>query len=164
MRALTFWCARGARWVLLGLCLWSLIGCGKTPPPPINVQVFQNWQLKPGDRIAGYAVTGGLGDISIDLRGQAIYAPFAGEVQRDAQGCLFYSSAEVPAYLFRLCGVNRGQWWHGRPAVGPVPAGAPLGHATTLHFAALRRQADGKWAIVEPDQTLIARLLKPPQS
>jgi hypothetical protein len=161
MRALTFWCARA---VSIGLGLLSLTACGQSPPPLVNIQVFQNWQLKPGDRIAGYAVTGGLGDISIDLRGQAIYAPFAGEVQRDARGCLFYSSAEVPAYLFRLCGVSDGPWWNGRPTVGPVKAGAQLGQATTLQFAALRRQSDGKWAIVEPDQTLIARLLKPPRS
>jgi hypothetical protein len=172
MRDLISWCIKD--WWIKALPIAGLIplitSCGHTPPPPqIKVQVFQDWQLKPGDRLAGYAVTGGLGDISIDVQGQAIYAPFKGETQRDAQGCLFYSSPEVPSYLFRLCGVT-GRAWLGLDIpplnqlhLGAVKAGETLGYATTLQFATLRKQTNGKWAIVEPDKSLIETLLKPPQ-
>jgi hypothetical protein len=172
MPDLTSWCIKA--WCVKALSIALLIplvtSCGNTPPPPqIKVQVFQDWQLKPGDRLAGYAVTGGLGDISIDVQGQAIYAPFTGETQQDAQGCLFYSSPEVPSYLFRLCGVT-GRAWFGldlgplnRLRLGFVRSGETLGYATTLQFATLRKQTNGKWAIVEPDKSLIETLLKPPK-
>lgn len=43
-----------------------------TPQPvaeqPLDVQLFQSWELQTGDAVAGYRVTGGLGDISIALR------------------------------------------------------------------------------------------------
>ncbi len=165
MRDLTSWCVRSG-WLVL--CVPLFTAC--TPPPPlIKVQVFQDWQLKPGDRLAGYTVTGGLGDISIAVQGQAIYAPFKGETQRDARGCLFYSSPEVPSYLFRLCGLTGRTWFDldipplNRLRLGSVKAGDALGHATTLQFATLRKQTNGKWAIVEPDKSLIEMLLKPPQ-
>ncbi len=168
MRDLTSWCIK-VTLPIVGLMPF-VTSCGNSPPPPqIKVQVFQDWQLKPGDRLAGYTVTGGLGDISIDVQGQAIYAPFNGETQRDAQGCLFYRSPELPAYLFRLCGVT-GRAWLGldipplnQLRLGPVKAGDTLGYATTLQFATLRKQTNGKWAIVEPDKSLIETLLKPPQ-
>jgi hypothetical protein len=165
-------CTKAAK-VIKALLVLGLIplatSCNNAPPPPlIKVQVFQDWQLKPGDRLAGYAVTGGLGDITIDVQGQAIYAPFKGETQRDAQGCLFYSSPEVPSYLFRLCGMT-GRAWFGldipplnRLRLGAVKPGEILGYATTLQFATLRKQTNGKWAIVEPDKSLIETLLKPP--
>jgi hypothetical protein len=171
MRDLISWCIR-LRWRPTGaIGLWLLLtGCGSDPANhQIKVQVFQDWQLKPGDRLAGYQVTGGLGDISIDVHGQPIYAPFNGETQQDAQGCLFYSSPELPAYLFRLCGVT-GRAWFGlnlgplnQLRLGPVRVGESLGDATTLQFATLRKQTNGKWAIVEPDKSFIESLLKPPQ-
>jgi hypothetical protein len=172
MRDLTSWCVKswGRKVRSIAWLIPLLTSCGHTaPPPPIKVQVFQDWQLKPGDRLAGYVVTGGLGDISIAVQGQAIYAPFTGETQKDAQGCLFYSSPEVPSYLFRLCGLTGRAWFDldipplNQLRLGPVKAGEALGHATTLQFATLRKQTNGKWAIVEPDKSLIETLLKPPK-
>jgi hypothetical protein len=170
MRDLTSLCIKAIKSLSIAGLIPCLISCGNPPPPPpIKVQVFQDWQLKPGDRLAGYQVTGGLGDISIDVQGQAIYAPFNGEIQRDAPGCLFYSSPEVPSYLFRLCGMT-GRAWFGldipplnRLRLGSVRSGETLGYATTLQFATLRKQTNGKWAIVEPDKSLIETLLKPPK-
>ena len=40
---------------------------------PIEVQIYQNWELQPGDAVAGYSVMGGLGDISITLNGNTVY-------------------------------------------------------------------------------------------
>jgi hypothetical protein len=168
MPDLISWCIKRLPIVL---CLPLFTACTPVPPPPpLKIQVFQDWQLKPGDRLAGYTVTGGLGDISIDVQDRAIYAPFTGETQQDQQGrCLFYSSPEVPAYLFRLCGMT-GRSWFGlnlgplnQLHLGSVKAGETLGYATNLQFATLRKQTNGKWAIVEPDKSLIETLLKPPQ-
>jgi hypothetical protein len=155
--------------------LWALVGClcsnvllsscaSPSSEQKIEVNVSQTWQLQPGDRIAGHAVTGGLGDISIELAtdgwallmgGRAVYAPFPGEIRMDARQCLFYTSGEVPAYMFRLCGLSPAQ-------LGNVRAGQPIGRGKMLQFATLRQQPDGKWAIVEPDKTFIEKLLKAP--
>lgn len=171
MRDSTFCCSRGALLSLLSSLLSGLLlSCGKPPADhAVTIQVFQDWQLKPGDQIAGYAVVGGLGDIAIDIRGGALYAPFPGEARQDKQGCLFYSSAELPAYRFRLCGVYGGGWLGryiprlNRLRLGSVAQGDTLGHANIVHFATLRKQPNGQWAIVEPDKTLIKRLLTPPE-
>jgi len=45
--------------------------------------------------------------------------------------------------------------------VGAVQQGNTLGSADYLQFATLRRQPDGKWAIVEPASDILERLLKP---
>lgn len=182
MPDLTFCCTKLCAGTTVGsvpkvivLCLLPLLllGCGHPQAKQrLRPQVFQDWQLQAGDQIAGYAVTGGLGDISIDVQGQAIYAPFSGEATLGDSGCLFYRSAEVPAYMFRLCGVY-GRDWFGLPVgwvgwwyplrLGPVNAGQVLGYANTLQFATLRKQPNGTWALVEPDQSFIQTLLKPPQ-
>ncbi|MBE9031067.1 hypothetical protein IQ266_15135 [filamentous cyanobacterium LEGE 11480] len=168
MPGLISWCSKTTSILLLTVGL-----CSCSPPKSnhkITIQVFQDWQLKPGDKIAGYAVTGGLGDISIDVQGQTIYAPFDGVAKTDKQGCLFYRSAEIPAYMFRLCGISGGGWigqtlgQFRQLQLGPIKSGAVLGHAKTLQFATLRKQTNGKWAIVEPDKSFIESLLKPPQN
>jgi hypothetical protein len=166
MRGIASWSvSQRSLWLLWPLWLTS---CTAAPPPEqtINITVSQDWQLQPGDQIAGYSVTGGLGDISIDLSPatffnleiggrKAVYAPFAGEVRIDKRNCLYYTAAEVPAYMFRLCGLTS-------PKLGSIKAGQPLGHTKALQFATLRQQPNGKWAIVEPDQTFIEKLLKAP--
>jgi hypothetical protein len=176
MPDLISWCtnAWATNWATKAIGCSLLIlqfGCSQfKPSPAIQPQVLQDWQLQPGDRIAGYTVTGGLGDISIALQGQAIYAPFVGEVQQDKQGCLFYRSAELPAYMFRLCGVD-GDGWFGinfapwnHLRLGKIRAGEVIGYAHMLQFATLRQQSNGQWAIVEPDKSLIETLLRPPPS
>ncbi len=120
------------------------------------VQIQQAWELQPGDAIAGHPVAGSLGDISIELDGAKVYAPFDGLVQPNNVGeCVIFSSPDVPAYLFRLCGI-------GRPRLGEIKQGQVIGAANYLQFAALRRQPDGKWAMVEPASDILQRTLTQP--
>jgi hypothetical protein len=167
MPGMTSWCSSNNKWCLL-LCL--IAGCSTAPTPDqkIEVNVAQNWQLQAGSTIdtdAAYRVTSGLGDIAIQLSDgienpwqigyRSVYAPFAGEVRIDSRRCLFYMAAEIPAYTFRLCGLTAVK-------LGKIAAGEPIGHGRSLQFATLRKQPNGKWAIVEPDQTFIKKLLKAP--
>jgi hypothetical protein len=133
------------------------------PDQTITINISQDWQLHPGDTIAGHHVAGGLGDISIELKsggrlnlgGTAVYAPFAGKVRIDQRQCLYYSAAAMPNQMLRLCGLRSRR-------LGSVAAAQPIGHGTTLQLATLRQQPNRKWAIVEPDKTLIEKLLKAP--
>jgi hypothetical protein len=144
------------RRLALGL-LFALLtaGCSRqAPPAPRVLQIQQTWELQPGDRVAGHRVAGGLGDISIELKGDSVYAPAPGLVQPNVAGCVVFSSADIPAYLFRLCGLSR-------PKLGEVQQGEAIGAGNYLEFAALRRQPDGKWAMVEPSTRILERTLKP---
>jgi len=101
-------------------------------------------------------VVAGLGDISIDLKGDSAYAPFGGRVQplkSDAKNCIAFSSPEVPAYLFRLCGLQNLK-------LGEVEQGDVIGSGAYLHFATLRKQTDGTWAMVEPAHDILERILR----
>ena len=154
MLAISFGCVR-ARLIHSGISLFLIGGCTSQPSDqqPIDIKLFQKWELQPGDTIAGYKVLGGLGDISIALKGSPAYAPFDGEAQIDKQGCVFFSTAEIPAYKFRLCGLNA-------PQLGKLRQGDPIGRGDTMQFAALRKQPDGTWAIVEPAKNILERTLK----
>ncbi|MBW4692419.1 MAG: hypothetical protein KME27_11705 [Lyngbya sp. HA4199-MV5] len=141
----------------VGLLVATLlpIGCTKAPSPesPLNIKLYQSWELQPGDKIADRAVLGGLGDIAIALDGNQVYAPFDGLAQLDNRRCLIFSSPDVPAYLFRLCGLKE-------PRLGDVKQGEAIGKGDLLLFAALRKQPNGTWAIVEPAKAILERLLK----
>ncbi len=153
------WRIRGL-WGRLGFLLALTLGFGgcqgATPPAPRQVKVQQSWELQPGSMVAGFRIAASLGDISIDMAGSPVRAPFGGEVELAAisPDCVFFSSAEVPAYLFRYCGLRR-------PQLGAVKPGQPIGSAEVLHFATLRRQPDGTWAIVEPSSNVLERSLLP---
>ncbi len=136
--------------------LLGLVSCSGTPvaDPPLEIKISQTWELQPGDSIQGHTVLGGLGDISVALNGHPVYAPFAGTARRDLRNCLLLSSPDVPAYLFRFCGLSQ-------PRYGAVEQGDSIGTATNLQFAALRKQADGTWAIVEPSKQILERTLTP---
>ena len=108
---------------------------------PLDVPLSQKWELQPGDAVAGYPVTGSLGDISIALNGNKIYAPYDGRLQPNKPGCVVFSSTDVPNYLLRLCGVNK-------PQFGQRLAGEAIGTADTLQFAVLNKRPDGLWALV----------------
>lgn len=149
-------------WSKLGfwVALVGLITAGCWPTPrssePVRIiQVEQTWQLQPGDAIGDYRIAAGLGDISIELAGGKVYAPFEGRVQPNVPDCVLFSSPEVPAYLFRLCGLRQ-------PRLGPVKQGQTIGSGQYLHFAALRKLPEGTWTIVEPSRSILERLLKPP--
>jgi len=143
------------RWVVPAIAGLLLVSCNRPVEPPIDLKLFQQWQFQPGDMIAGRRLLGGLGDLSIELKGKPIYAPFTGKVQPTTKaGCVVFSSSELPAYSFRLCGLDQ-------PKTGPLQKGEEIGSGAILQFAALRKQPNGKWAIVEPSVSMLERTLKP---
>jgi hypothetical protein len=130
-------------------------GCNPSPSQPTikDLPLYQTWELHPGSQVGGYTVTGGLGDISIVLNGNSVYAPSEGDAYLDKRGCVYFAGADTPAYMFRFCGLRS-------PKLGHLQAGQAIGSADTLQFAALLKQSDGKWALVEPDKSLLERTLK----
>ena len=136
----------------LALSMFTACDRASNPDETINLNLYQKWQLQPGDKVAGFPVVSGLGDVSIELNGKSVYAPFEGKAQKDQRNCLIFSSPDVPAYLFRLCGISN-------PRLGDSNQGDALGSGTVLHFATLRKQPDGTWAIVEPSKPMIERIL-----
>lgn len=141
----------------IGLCIGLLLtGCNLSSqsPPAVSIRLYQQWELQPGDTIGGRQVLGGLGDISIALNGSNTYAPFAGKTQLDQRRCVLFSSPQVPAYLFRLCGLPS-------PNLGELNQGDIIGSGESLQFATLRKQPNGTWAIVEPAKSLLEKILNP---
>ncbi|MBD2076111.1 hypothetical protein H6F86_19990 [Phormidium sp. FACHB-592] len=140
---------------LLVATLLLPLGCAKSPSDEalLKIKLYQNWELQPGDTISDRKVLGGLGDIAVALDGNPVYAPFDGRAQLDSNRCLIFSSPDVPAYLFRLCGLNK-------PRLGAVSQGDAIGSGRLLLFAALRKQPNGTWAIVEPAKGILERTLK----
>ena len=149
----------GRAFASIASLLLSLLpfGCTRTATTDstLDVKLYQTWELQPGDTIGDRQVLGGLGDISIALKGNNVYAPFDGRTQLDKHHCLIFSSPDVPAYLFRLCGLDN-------PQAGDVNQGDAIGKGDLLQFAALRKQPNGTWAIVEPAKTILERTLKKP--
>jgi hypothetical protein len=125
-----------------------------TTEPTRSIKIQQSWQLQPGDSIGNYQIVAGLGDISIELDGGKVYAPFDGRVQPNVRSCVLFSSPDVPAYLFRLCGLKQ-------PRLGQVKQGDAIGSGQYLHFATLRKLPEGTWTIVEPSRSMLERLLNP---
>ena len=144
-------------WImLLGVLLSSCQT--QTIPPKRVINIQQQWELEPGDRIADYLVVGSLGDISIQLNRQPLRAPFPGKVEPSTfDQCVIYSTPEVPAYLFRFCGLQR-------PKFGSVQAGQRIGGSSHVQFATLRRQPDGTWIIVEPSTGILERAISKERS
>jgi hypothetical protein len=131
------------------------LGCARAPnaDPAPAIKLYQTWELQPGDTLGDRRVLGGLGDISIALDGNSVYAPFDGRTQIDQHHCLIFSSPDVPAYLFRLCGLSDLR-------SSTVSQGDTIGNGNLLQFAALRKQPNGTWAIVEPAKAILERTLK----
>jgi hypothetical protein len=119
----------------------------------ISVKLYQKWTVQPGDKIAGKNISGGLGDLSIELGGASVRSPFKGEVRRDDQGDLFLRSPTTPGYLFRLRGLEGVK-------LGNLQAGDRFGHGQLLHFATLKQQSNGTWAVVEPAKKVLEEILK----
>ncbi len=134
--------------------LLLIVGCTKKPPTeaPREIKLYQNWELQPGQVVGGYAVVSGLGDLSIALKGDAVYAPFDGRVQPHNSSCVIFSSEEIPVYLFRLCGLRSLNF-------GFLSAGDAIGSGKELQIAVLTRQPDGRWALVEPSKKIIEQML-----
>jgi hypothetical protein len=144
-------------WASLSLVMLLFVA-GCTPEPgaeaPIDVPLSQTWELQPGDAVAGYSVTGGLGDLSIEVKGNKVYAPYDGRLQPYKTGCAIYSSTDVPNYLLRLCGLKK-------PKFGARKADEAIGTANALKFALLNKRPDGLWALVEPSKKILEQMLRP---
>lgn len=137
------------------LLLLTILGCTSQPvaESPIDLQLYQSWELQPGDAVAGYTVMGGLGDLAIAVKGNGVYAPYDGRLQPHKPGCVIFSSADVPNYLLRLCGLQK-------PQFGSRKMGESLGTADTLQFAVLNKRPDGMWALVEPSKQILEKMLQ----
>lgn len=154
MRAIVLVLIRSSsfRWMLLLGLLLSSCQTQKIPPKRV-ISIEQEWELETGDFVADHLVVGGLGDISIQLKRQPLKAPFLGKIEPSTiDQCIIYSTPEVPAYLFRFCGLKR-------PRFGHVKAGQTIGAGPHVQFATLRRQPDGTWIIVEPSTGILERAI-----
>lgn len=139
--------------VVLGLL--ALAGCSRASDYTRPLTLHQSWPLAVGTEVAGYTVSSGLGDITLNLRGDTIHMPFDGTVEAtpvNNSSCVLVSSGDVPAYLFRLCGLRQAQLGHHQE-------GSTIGSARQLVFSMLRRQPDGTWAIVEPSPKFVEQML-----
>lgn len=146
--------------MLVGLLVLVTQGCWgrQAAEPARKLNLYQNWSLQPGDELAGYPVQSGLGDIAVNLGGKSVYMPFDGRVQPQEEApdrCVVLSSPEVPAYLFRICGLSK-------PQLGEQQQGDPIGTGNVVAFATLRKQTDGTWAMVEPAKDLLTQFLTRP--
>ena len=147
-----------SRWItkylpLLVSALWLGSCSAHSAPTPRAITLQQQWTLNPGDDIAGHPVAGSLGDISLQLNGDSVKAPFDGEVELSEIGsCALYSTPEIPAYLFRLCGLDSVNY-------GDIKTSQSIGKGDYLSFATMRRQPDGTWVIVEPAQDVLEKAL-----
>ena len=141
-------------WLIMLLSALLLSGCGaNAKPKPKIITLQQQWALNPGDEVNGNLVAGSLGDISLLLKQGKVSAPFDGELDpSETKQCALYSTPEIPAYLFRLCGLKKFNY-------GEVEAGEPMGKGDYLSFATLRRQPDGTWIIVEPAKGVLEKAL-----
>ena len=142
--------------VIVAVLLLATAGCSskQTKEAALNLQLYQTWELQAGDVVAGYTVLGGLGDLSIALKGKAVYAPYDGRLRPQQAGCTIFSSEDVPHYLLRLCGLQK-------PRLGPHQSGEILGTAKTLQLAVLNKRPDGLWALVEPSKQILKQMLLP---
>ncbi|MEM7065121.1 MAG: hypothetical protein AAF572_18430 [Cyanobacteria bacterium P01_B01_bin.77] len=129
-----------------------LAACQSGPPPSRTITIQQTWELQVGHQISDYRISSGLGDITLELNGDPVHMPFEGKVQPMDDHCIALTSPEVPAYLFRLCGIHR-------PNLGQHDQGHTIGRAERLVFAAFRKEPDGTWALIEPATDLIAQFL-----
>ncbi|MEM9806118.1 MAG: hypothetical protein AAF959_12630 [Cyanobacteria bacterium P01_D01_bin.56] len=138
--------------LMLSLSCSLIASCNRSTPALRILNLHQSWALPIGAEIAGYQVSNSLGDISLNLDGDTVQMPFNGTVEPTEMGCILVSSDDVPAYLFRLCGLSRIKF-------GPRQQGQTIGRAHHLIFAMLRREPDGTWAMVEPSARFIEQLL-----
>jgi len=139
------------------ILLLFLPGCDSQPPAevPRQFQLTQKWELQPGDTIAEHQVLGGLGDISIDLNGKPLYAPYNGRLQPHNSECAIFSSEEIAPYLLRICGLRA-------PKYGPRLRGESIATGNQVQLALLNKQANGQWAMVEPSREMIEQMLQQP--
>ena len=135
-----------------GGALLTLLAACQSEPASRTITIQQTWDLQVGNQVGNYRISSGLGDITLELGGDPVRMPFDGKLQPMDDHCLALTSPEVPAYLFRLCGINR-------PNLGQRSQGHTIGRAERLVFAAFRKEPDGTWALIEPATELIEQFL-----
>ncbi|MEM6256229.1 MAG: hypothetical protein AAF821_25225 [Cyanobacteria bacterium P01_D01_bin.156] len=135
---------------LTGVALLTLLVACQSAPAPRSIAVQQTWELQVGKRVGDYLISSGLGDITLELGGDSVQMPFDGKVQPMDEYCVALTSPEVPAYLFRLCGIKR-------PSLGQHSQGHTIGRTQRLVFAAFRKEPNGTWALIEPANDLISQ-------
>ena len=135
-----------------GALLTLLAACQSGPPSPRTITIQQTWDLQVSNQVGTYRISSGLGDITLELGGNPVQMPFDGKLQPMDEHCIALTSPEVPAYLFRLCGINS-------PNLGQRSQGHTIGRAERLVFAAFRKEPDGTWALIEPATELIEQFL-----
>ena len=156
--------------VYMGLMFMLLTGCDRSQASSISLELHQQWQLQPGNNVAGYSISSGLGDVVVNLGGKGLYMPKSGLVQplafadapsREAENhaaenhCVAVSSPEIPAYRLRLCHLRQIR-------LGNQPAGQMIGRGEQVAISMLRKQPEGTWAFVEPSPSLLEALLTQP--
>ena len=134
-----------------------------------EIELKQNWEVRVGTKVNNRAIVGGLGDISVRVRGE-VFAPTDGTIESDflfvsdgsifknPPDCILFSSPQTPAYLLRLCGLY--QYRRGSVSQGNA-IGRTDGH---LHVALLSFRKDSEdasqWVYVSPSTELIERLVR----
>ncbi|MDI9639312.1 hypothetical protein QM565_26760 [Geitlerinema splendidum] len=133
-----------------------------------QIDIKEIWENHSGQKIAGHPVVGGLGDISLEYRGN-IVAPLGGEVEgnfvlatetslvKNTSDCVLYSTPQQPGYLLKLCGLKERN-------SGEIKAGETIGKTDgLLHLSLLtfRRSSSERpqWIYVSPSTQLIASVL-----
>ncbi|NES95788.1 MAG: hypothetical protein F6K32_11250 [Desertifilum sp. SIO1I2] len=133
-----------------------------------QIDIKEIWENHSGQKIAGYPVVGGLGDISLEYRGN-IVAPLGGEVEgnfvlatetslvKNTSDCVLYSTPQQPGYLLKLCGLKERN-------SGDLKAGETIGKTDgLLHLSLLtfRRSSNERpqWIYVSPSTQIIASVL-----
>jgi hypothetical protein len=140
--------------IISSLTACQIIKIQPSPPSkPMSIQIYQKWELQRGDRVNNQTVVSALGDLAIDMAGKSVYAPMSGEAKLDRTGCVLFAGTELPAYLFRFCGINT-------PKLGTLRKGQPIGAANLLVFATFQKQQNGTWAFVEPSKAMVEQTLK----
>lgn len=133
-----------------------------------QVELKTTWGVRAGDEIGRFPVVSGLGDISIRFEGEVL-APFDGLVReqfvlisdgvltRNAPDCVLFVSPQTPAYIAKICGLDR-------RFPGHVEQGDAIGHTDGYVHIALfsfrRDDSEGlSWVYVSPSAEFLSRLV-----
>lgn len=111
--------------------------------------------LQRGAHIEGGELLAGLGFIALKPDSKKVYAPFNGKTTAGEAGCVNFSTADIPNYKFRLCGIDR-------PKIQKVQKGDLIGSSDLLLLCTLLTvDSQHTWRIVEPSSVVIQGLLNP---
>jgi hypothetical protein len=133
-----------------------------------EIELQKSWGIHAGDVIGNYPVAGGLGEISLRIRGN-IRAPMDGRVEdkfvlvsegtiiNSDDNCVLFSSPQLPAYLSKFCGLETQN-------LGLVRQGQSIGKTDGyLHVALLtyRQSAENRnqWVYVSPSMGWLEKLV-----